>query len=206
MNIPSLFRLLPLSAVLLTACTVTQPPVGTGSANSPLWNARQQQLQNLGHYQTRGSFAYLTDEKKVYARFFWQQYTADNYKLLLLSPLGTTELELLVQPNMIQLTDNKGKKYFSDNPEELIYQLTHMNIPLDNLKNWIIGLPGNAESFQLDEKFLLKSVTDDEKGEVWHVTYQGYDISTVPALPNLLELTQGKNRIKLKMDNWTTQE
>ncbi|MEX0447684.1 lipoprotein insertase outer membrane protein LolB [Xenorhabdus sp. SGI246] len=205
MKIALFFRLLPLSAVLLTACTVTQAPVGTGSANSPQWHDRKQQLQNLKHYQTRGSFAYLANEKKVYARFFWQQYTVNNYKLLLLNPLGTTELELFVQPNMIQLTDHEGKKYISDNPEDLIYQLTHMNIPLDNLKNWIIGLPGNAKNFQLDKNYLLKSVSDGAGDEVWQVNYQGYDTSITPALPNRLELIQGNNRIKLKMDNWTTQ-
>ncbi|KMJ43794.1 lipoprotein insertase outer membrane protein LolB [Xenorhabdus khoisanae] len=205
MKMSSFFRLLPLSAALLTACTVTQPPTGTGSADTPQWHAREQKLQKLEHYQTRGSFAYLADEKKVYARFFWQQYSHDNYKLLLLNPLGTTELELFVKPNMIQLTDNNGKKYLSDDPESLIYQLTDMNIPLDNLKNWIIGLPGNAKDFQLDANYLLKSVSDQQNGEIWRVNYQGYDTSTIPALPNRLELTQGKNRIKLKMDNWTTQ-
>ncbi|OTA19545.1 outer membrane lipoprotein LolB precursor [Xenorhabdus beddingii] len=205
MKIFSFFRLLPLSGVLLTACTVTQPLTGTGSADSPQWHARKQQLQKLEHYQTRGAFAYLADEKKVYARFFWQQYSPDNYKLLLLNPLGTTELELFVEPNSVQLTDNNGKKYLSDDPESLIYQLTNMNIPLDNLKSWMIGLPGDAKDFQLDANYLLKSVSDRKKGERWQVNYQGYDTSTIPALPNRLELTQGKNRIKLKMDNWTTQ-
>ncbi|SFU32064.1 lipoprotein insertase outer membrane protein LolB [Xenorhabdus koppenhoeferi] len=205
MKISSFLRLLPLSGVLLTACTVTQPPAGTGSEDTPQWHAREQQLQKLEHYQTRGSFAYLANDKKVYARFFWQQYSSDNYKLLLLNPLGTTELELFVEPNMIQLTDSDGKKYLSNDPETLIYQLTDMNIPLDNLKSWIIGLPGDANNFQLDANYLLKSVSDRKSGEVWRVNYQGYDTSTIPALPNRLELTQGKNRIKLKMDNWTIQ-
>ncbi|AYA40341.1 lipoprotein localization protein LolB [Xenorhabdus nematophila] len=205
MKISSFFRLLPLAGVLLTACTVTQPPTGTGSTNTPQWHTREQQLQKLEHYQTRGSFAYLTQDKKVYARFFWQQYSPDNYKLLLLNPLGTTELELFVEPNRVQLTDSEGKKYLSDDPESLIYQLTDMDIPLDNLKSWIIGLPGDAKDFQLDANYLLKSVSDRKKGEIWRVNYQGYDTSAIPVLPNRLELTQGKNRIKLKMDNWTTQ-
>ncbi|CDL81320.1 lipoprotein insertase outer membrane protein LolB [Xenorhabdus szentirmaii] len=205
MKMPAFFRLLPLSAVLLTACTLTQPPTGTGSANTPQWHAREHQLQKLSHYQTRGSFAYIADGKKVYARFFWQQYSPDNYKLLLLNPLGTTELELFVKPDFTQLTDNKGEKHLSSEPESLIYQLTDMHIPFDNLKNWIIGLPGDAKKFELDANYLLKSVSDQRNGDIWQVDYKGYDISTTPALPNRLELIQGKNRIKLKMDNWTIQ-
>ncbi|NRN29711.1 lipoprotein insertase outer membrane protein LolB [Photorhabdus heterorhabditis] len=197
-------RLLPLSCVLLTACTLTTQPVGTGSADSPQWQARAQQLQQLNQYQTRGSFAYLTNEKKVYARFFWHQYNPERYRLLLTNPLGSTELELVVQPGMTQLTDNQGKKYFSDNPEEIIYQLTDMHIPLDNLRHWITGLPGEAKDFKLDSGYLLKTVSYRHNGATWLVNYQSYDTSTIPALPNRLELTQGDRRIKLKMDNWTT--
>jgi outer membrane lipoprotein LolB len=42
----------------------------------------------------RGAFAYLSDEQKVYARFFWQQTGQDRYRLLLTNPLGSTELSL----------------------------------------------------------------------------------------------------------------
>ncbi len=175
----SLFRLLPLSCVLLTACTLTQPG-GTGSADSPQWRTRTQQLQQLNQYQTRGSFAYLSNEKKVYARFFWQQYHSERYRLLLTNPLGSTELELIVQPGMTQLTDSQGKKYFSDNPEEIIYQLTNMDIPLDNLRHWITGLPGDAKNFKLDANHLLKTVNYQQHGATWQVNYQSYDTSHNP--------------------------
>jgi outer membrane lipoprotein LolB len=42
-------------------------------ADSPQWRQHQQDVRNLSQYQTRGAFAYLSDEQKVYARFFWQQ-------------------------------------------------------------------------------------------------------------------------------------
>jgi outer membrane lipoprotein LolB len=32
--------------------------------------------------------------------------------------------------------------------------------------------------------------------------YGGYDSNTKPALPSSLELSDGGQRIKLKMDNW----
>ncbi|WP_414016241.1 lipoprotein insertase outer membrane protein LolB, partial [Enterobacter kobei] len=66
---------------------------------------QQQDVRNLSQYQTRGAFAYLSDEQKVYARFFWQQTGQDNYRLLLLNPLGSTELELIAKPGEAQITD-----------------------------------------------------------------------------------------------------
>lgn len=82
-----LIRLLPLAALVLTACSVTQPKGPGKSPDSPQWRQHQQDVRNLSQYQTRGAFAYLSDEQKVYARFFWQQTGQDNYRLLLLNPL-----------------------------------------------------------------------------------------------------------------------
>ncbi len=106
-----LIRLLPLAALVLTACTVTQPKGPGKSPDSPQWRQHQQDVRNLSQYQTRGAFAYLSDEQKVYARFFWQQTGQDNYRLLLLNPLGSTELELIAKPGEAQITDNKGQHY-----------------------------------------------------------------------------------------------
>ena len=103
-----LIRLLPLAALVLTACSVTTPKGPGKSPDSPQWRQHQQDVRNLNQYQTRGAFAYISDQQKVYARFFWQQTGQDRYRLLLTNPLGSTELELNAQPGNAQLADNKG--------------------------------------------------------------------------------------------------
>ena len=141
-----LIRLLPLAALVLTACTVTQPKGPGKSPDSPQWRQHQQDVRNLSQYQTRGAFAYLSDEQKVYARFFWQQTGQDNYRLLLLNPLGSTELELIAKPGEAQITDNKGQHYTATDAEEMIGKLTGMPIPLNSLRQWILGLPGDPSN------------------------------------------------------------
>lgn len=199
----SLLRLIPLASLVLAACTTTKPSGPATSPTSPQWRAHEQAVQQLEQYQTRGSFAYLSDQKKVYARFFWQQYSSDRYRLLLTNPLGSTELDLNVQKNVVQLTDNQGKRYVSDNAEEMIRKLTGMAIPLDNLRQWMLGLPGEANDFKLDDQYRLNSLTYQQGGQTWTVNYQDYNNSLQPQLPSRLELKQGDQRIKLKMDNWT---
>ncbi len=139
-------RLLPLAALVLTACSVTTPKGPGKSPDSPQWRQHQQDVRNLNQYQTRGAFAYISDQQKVYARFFWQQTGQDRYRLLLTNPLGSTELELNAQP-------------------------------------------GNE-------------ITYSQNGKNWKVVYGGYDTKTQPAMPANMELTDGGQRIKLKMDNW----
>lgn len=199
----SLLRLIPLASLVLAACTTTKPSGPATNPTSPQWRAHEQAVQQLDQYQTRGSFAYLSDQKKVYARFFWQQYSPDRYRLLLTNPLGSTELDLNVQKNVVQLTDNQGKRYVSDNAEEMIRKLTGMAIPLDNLRQWMLGLPGEANDFKLDDQYRLNSLTYQQGSQTWTVDYQDYNDSLKPQLPNRLELKQGDQRIKLKMDNWT---
>lgn len=201
-----LLKLLPLSCVLLAACNTTQHKGPAGSPTAPKWREHESQVQKIAEYQTRGAFAYLSDKQKVYARFFWQQSAPERYRLLLTNPLGSTEMELNVIPGVVQLTDNKGKRYVSDNADDMIRKLTGMQIPLQSLRLWMLGLPGDATDFTLDSQYRLQDLTYSKDGLTWKVNYLKYDADTQPSLPAQLEITQGDQRIKLKMDNWTLQK
>ncbi|HDU8584159.1 lipoprotein localization protein LolB [Morganella morganii] len=203
-QLPRFIRLLPLCSLILAACTLPDnTEKGDVSATSAGWKAQTEQINQLQRYQTRGSFAYIGTTQKTYARFFWQQYSPDNYKLLLTNPVGSTELELIVKDGQTQLTDNKGQKYYSDDPDSMIYQLTGMTIPMENLRQWIVGLPGDAQSYAISNQYHLKALSWAQGMEKWNVTYQSYDEKVSPQLPNRLDIEQGDNRIKLKMDSWT---
>jgi outer membrane lipoprotein LolB len=197
-----LIRLLPLASLVLTACTLNAPKGPGKSPDSPQWRQHQQEVRALHQYQTRGAFAYISEQQKVYARFFWQQTGQDNYRLLLTNPLGSTELELKAQPGNVELVDNKGKHYTADDAEEMIGKLTGMPIPLNSLRQWILGLPGDATDYKLDAQYRLREVNYSQNGKRWKVVYSAYDSKTQPAMPANMELSDGDQRIKLKMDNW----
>lgn len=199
----NLLRLLPLASLVLAACSLNAPKGPATSPTSPQWREHEAQVKQLDHYQTRGSFAYISDKQKVYARFFWQQYNPNSYRLLLTNPLGSTEMELKVQSGIAQITNNEGKKYTSDNPDEMIQKLTGMSIPLANLRLWMLGLPGDENDFTLDSQYRLSKVNYSHNGLTGNVVYQSYSDDVMPSLPDRLELTQGDQRIKLKMDSWT---
>ena len=99
-------------------------------------------------------------------------------------------------------TDNKGQHYTATDAEEMIGRLTGMPIPLNSLRQWIIGLPGDATDYKLDDQYRLRELNYTQNGKTWHVTYGGYTSDTQPALPSNVELNNGAQRIKLKMDNW----
>lgn len=196
-------HLLPLASLALTACAINSPSKPGKSPEAPQWRQHQQEVQKITQYQTRGAFAYLTDDQKIYARFNWQQTSPVRYRLLLTNPLGSTELDLNVSPDQVQLTTNDGKRYSTEDAEQTLAQLTGMPIPLNSLRQWILGLPGEATDYRLDDKYQLKELQYQQNGRTWKVVYNGYDNNVAPALPSNMELSTGTQRIKLKMDNWT---
>lgn len=202
MKLTHVLRLMPLAALVLTACSINAPKGPGKSPDSPQWQQHQQEVRQLSQYQTRGAFAFLSDNQKVYARFFWQQTGKDNYRLLLTNPLGSTELSLTAQADSVTLIDNKGKSYTSTDAEQMISQLTGMPIPLNSLRQWILGLPGDATDYKLDDQARLSELNYTENGKTWKVVYSGYDSDSKPSLPSNMELTEGSERIKLKMDSW----
>ena len=99
-------------------------------------------------------------------------------------------------------TDNKGQHYTATDAEEMIGKLTGMPIPLNSLRQWILGLPGDATDYKLDDQYRLSEVNYSKDGKNWKVVYSAYDSKTQPAMPANMELSDGDQRIKLKMDNW----
>ena len=84
----------------------------------------------------------------------------------------------------------------------MIGKLTGMPIPLNSLRQWILGLPGDATDYKLDAQYRLSEVNYSQNGKRWKVVYSAYDSKTQPAMPANMELSDGDQRIKLKMDNW----
>lgn len=196
-----LFRLLPLASLVLTACSLHTPQGHGKSPDSPQWRQHQQAVRSLNQFQTRGRLPIFPMSKSL-CPLLLAANRPDRYRLLLTNPLGSTELSLTAQPGSVQLIDNKGQTYTATDAEEMIGRLTGMPIPLNSLRQWIIGLPGDATDYSLDDRYRLRELNYTQNGKTWHVTYGGYTSDTQPALPSNVELNNGAQRIKLKMDNW----
>ncbi|MGL4860436.1 MAG: lipoprotein insertase outer membrane protein LolB, partial [Enterobacteriaceae bacterium] len=133
---------------LLSACKMLTPTIPPATT-TPEWLQHQADVEQIVHYQARGSLLYSAGFKKEYARFFLQQYSAQNYRLLLLSPLGNTELDLRVKDGEVDTVNSKGERYHSDDLDYTLYKLTGMTLPLDSIRLWILGLPGESKQFVL---------------------------------------------------------
>ncbi|SNC58792.1 lipoprotein insertase outer membrane protein LolB [Sodalis endosymbiont of Henestaris halophilus] len=199
----AILRLLLIAVMPLTACSIHTPYDISKSQHAPeSRNHHQQLLSRLTRYQTRGSFAYRSQELKIFANFNWQQTSVNHYRLILTNPFGSIEMVLNVTSNVVQIVNKRGFLYISDDPEVIIQKLIGIYIPLNSLRHWMIGLPGDATDFTLDSRGYLHQLRYSHNGQHWTVTYQSYHEDSVPALPSTMELIQGDKLIKLNMHSW----
>jgi outer membrane lipoprotein LolB len=195
-------------SLLLSACQLTGSSSDASDPNQPVstlsgpWLEHKKGLENLNEYQARGKFAYITANKTTAANFAWYQRTPNDYRLLLTTPFGNRIIELNVAPNLTQLTDDKNQIHINSDAQALIYQLTGMEIPLNNLRQWLIGLPGESSDFLLDKNYRINHLNFTENGANWQVKYLSYKDDSQPALPSNLELTQGDLKIKIRISDW----
>ncbi len=193
-------RLLPLAALVLTACSVTTPK-GPGKArirHNGVSISKTCAILISIKLAAR-SLIFLTN--KSVRPFLLATNWRDRYRLLLTNPLGSTELELNAQPGNVQLVDNKGQRYTSDDAEEMIGKLTGMPIPLNSLRQWILGLPGDATDYKLDDQYRLSEITYSQNGKT------GKLFTVVMTQNSTCDASQyGTHRRwsthQVKMDNW----
>ncbi|MXP67350.1 lipoprotein insertase outer membrane protein LolB [Pantoea sp. Aalb] len=188
--------------IFLEGCTLNKNMYRDPNITTMHWHQHQQNVQKIMQYHITGKLAYLTNNKKLYAHFTWEQSSANHYSLIITNLLGGTELQVDVQNNIVHIIDNKGKRYISNDIEKIIFQLTGMNIPVTNLRQWIIGLPGNAIFYELNRHYHLKNLLYIHNKEKWYVYIKNYDNRIKPSMPISLELNKDNQRIKIVINKW----
>ncbi|MGB7997483.1 MAG: lipoprotein insertase outer membrane protein LolB [Photobacterium halotolerans] len=197
---PHKTRLLAVLALLITGCTTTPP---TGKVTD--WNSHRQALSAVTAYQATGKLGYISPAQRFSANLNWKTNPGADH-LLLTNFLGTTLLKLDAQPGRAVLIDNEGQRHQGSDAAQLVLSLTNIALPVNQMRDWLLGLPTGADSYQLNAQnrvaYLVKQVGDQR----WQLDYNAYDDTTSPALPSRLVLSQGKQRVTLIINRWQTQK
>jgi outer membrane lipoprotein LolB len=187
-----------LLSVLIVGCAQIPDQASLGNAD---WQNHQQQLEKLTHWSLSGKVAIITAQKRHSLNIHWQQSGA-NYHIILTNFLGSTILDVQKTPLGTQVTDAKGKVYFGSDTQQLITQLSGMDLPVDVLQQWIKGNPSEA-LYQLDDKNLLLSLQgQDNDNANWSIEYKNYKTIQQINLPHQLQLKGEDLRLKFAISRW----
>ena len=185
-----------LALVVLSGCATHQPIPATGSSES-LWQLRQQELSQLLGWQIKGRIGFVSANDSGSAGLYWKQ-SQESYELKIVAPLGAGRLVVAGDANGVILQSSEGEILYAENARSLIWQSTGWEIPMDRLRQWIIGLPTVNETYQLDDKGRVRFIENLR----WKVEYFQYQNVGEYALPKKLRIESPQIQIKLVIKDW----
>ncbi|MFY2509348.1 lipoprotein insertase outer membrane protein LolB [Vibrio pectenicida] len=193
-----------LSGLFLSGCASIDP-----STTNVEWQTQQQRLASIDDYKANGKLGYISPQQRQSLNFQWK-HSATFKQLRLTTFLGQTALNLKITPDGSSIETYQDETFTSNDAQSLIYRLTGLNLPIEQLNNWLLGSPKGADNYQLNGTNTLASLTKQVQGKLWQLEYLSYqDIQyqshTIP-LPHKLKLTQGDISINIIISNWNIEQ
>jgi len=193
------FLIFTLLLVLFGCSSVPEPIVDVQ------WQSHKQKLAQIDNYQVVGKIGYISPEQRESLNFQWQKH-ADSSELRLTNFLGQTVLSLSMTANGASVETYDDQYFEAPNGQQLIYQLTGLDIPVDDLQDWLLGLPTQADHFELNQANTLATLDKAAGQQNWHVNYTRYKEfdwrnDQIP-LPDRIKLSQDQTSIKLAISKW----
>ncbi|CAH0534020.1 Outer-membrane lipoprotein LolB [Vibrio stylophorae] len=195
-------RLLSLALILLVSgCSITP------SDQSVNWPEQVQALKQVDNYTVRGKLGYINTQpkEKFSLSLYWRQQQRD-YQVRLTDFMGQTRLLLEVEGGTATLIDDDDQTYVGTNAPALIWQLTGLQLPVDTLRDWLKGLPTDADDIVFDDKGRVAQLTKWHQGQHWTLVYHSYQDVVVDGqlyvLPLNLTLSHDTLKIKIAISEW----
>ncbi|WP_218353947.1 lipoprotein insertase outer membrane protein LolB [Alteromonas lipotrueiana] len=168
--------------------------------------AQLQQLAAINSWKIQGKMAIRNNQEAVSATLFWQNQNGD-FEFRLTNFLGITLVDMQFENGMATLKAN-GDTYTHSDPGQLIKDVTGLNVPVNELLNWIKGLPGPSDDYALNSKDLLAQLKPGacETCGHWQIAYNNYGEVENIWLPYALKLTNTQKPnafIKFRINQWT---
>lgn len=193
-----MMRLTPLLLLMVVACSPTPPRQLPDTAPEQSWQLRQQQLQQLSHWQLSGRLAVQNDHEAWHMSLEWLQ-RRDRYSLNITAPLGQGSMRLHGDAVQVMLMTDEGETLNSSNPELLLYQQFGWKIPISALRYWVLGLPAPGDFQQtLDEYGRLRQLT--QAG--WEIEFIDYQPHLGVELPRKVFINNHRAKVKLVISSW----
>lgn len=177
----------------------------TSTLEQVQWQQHQARLTQLHRFQLSGKLAYLAPDQRQSLTLFWQN-SPEEAQLQLTHFLGKRILEVTRNEEGVSAITQDNRYYTAANEQSLIQNLTGLHLPFNELKHWILGLPSQADHYQLNELNTLAQLTKTVSNQLWQVTFDEYQSITWQdhplLLPKKLTLQQGDLVLKLSIAQW----
>ncbi|MDG6894349.1 lipoprotein insertase outer membrane protein LolB [Volucribacter amazonae] len=204
--IPSLKRLVIISlSILIVACSVTDErpsEVRYIDPQDPTWLAHLQKIQQIRSYAANGQLGYISANDRFSSRFDWRYQNPQSYQLQLSSMLTSTTLSIVMTPQGMSISDNRGNQHNAQDAQQLLREIIGMDFPLAQFSDWLKGQPDLAQPYYVGENHLLTHFDYVQPTDSWTVDYLSYHSQETPALPKDIVIKNQDKTLKIRVDNW----
>lgn len=184
-----------LLAALLAGCASVRPPAPPAVFAPKPWAMRLVELQQLRDWHLAGRAAVALGTQGWQATLEWRQQDQKS-EMHLAGPFGAGALTLELTPAGLSLNGAPP----SDAMAAQLQERLGFELPLGNLRYWLLGVPDPSVSFELtrneQDRALLLSQAD------WTITYEKYLPSNGDLLPGRLVMTRADARVRVVVDHW----
>jgi len=166
--------------------------------------ARDAALSELTDFSFTGGLGIWTSEESIPARIQWQQSEA-GLLLKLTGPMGLGDMQLVQAGDTAVLTRGQDTVATGTSADQIIQRGLGLSapVPVEELKQWVRGLPGEASTVVRDASGKLASLRfRDGTGVIWEARFKRYTMFNNLQVPALITATGGPYNVRLVMKNW----
>ncbi|WP_085299170.1 lipoprotein insertase outer membrane protein LolB [Cognaticolwellia mytili] len=189
---------------ILTACSsISDVPVANNQLNQDI-DTRNKQVAQLNSWTITGKIAFINSKERQSATLHWQKdQTAESEALNLSTLFGIKVLELKREKSNFTL-EVDGQTYQTQDLDNLIYNLTGLNLPTRAMNSWLKGLAYlSSDKVKYHEKTQLpESLTSHYNNKAWQISYSKYHHIGPFQLAKQLTILQDDLRIKIVIHAW----
>jgi len=187
------------TAALLSSCSApmaSKTPLNTQQT----WAQRKAALSTIQNWTVRGAIAVKTQQQAGSASAYWQQ-KGNTFAINLFGPLGFGNVKIYGRPGSITLINDKGKTFHATSASVLLAQQTGWNLPLQDLRFWIRGLPAPGTPVSAIRFDQYHHVTQMRQ-QAWSIQYTHYTAVGYIDLPSKIILSHPYSRIIVVISQW----
>jgi outer membrane lipoprotein LolB len=167
------------------------PPSGVPAA----WDERIIQLEHAASWQLDGRAAAALGQQGWQASLDWRQngFSSD---LHLAGPLGVGATEIRVTPAGLSVNGAPPSGAVAAQLQDKL----GFDLPLDNLRYWLLGIPDPSIPFDLTRNAQDRAQRLSQAG--WTIDYDEYMPANGDLLPKRLVLNRADARVRIAVDRW----
>ncbi|MFV1982187.1 MAG: lipoprotein insertase outer membrane protein LolB [Thiohalomonadales bacterium] len=185
--------------IQLAACTTVVAPDAVDDPDLE-WFLRQSQLNKINFWDIKGRLAVINEPEVWHLSVSWKQQQ-QKYKIHLSGPFGAGAVLLTGDQNGVVIKSGDEITYARD-AEQLLYQSTGIQIPIQNLFYWVRGLPNpkvHISNQKIDAYGRLKELSQND----WIVRFKRYKKNNNIDLPSKVFIKKKSLDIRFVIESWS---